>query len=162
MTTTAARAGTRTASPPTRTHRPPRNRGNVLLGLAAWVVGIVFIVPVLWTLLTSFHSENAAATNPPSLGAPLTLAGYREFFGASTGASPWPPLLNSMTASVLSTVLVLALAIPAAYASRSARSRSGPTSCSSSCPPRCCRSWPACCRSTSSPSRSGCWTTSGC
>jgi sorbitol/mannitol transport system permease protein len=116
MTTTAARAGTRTASPPTRTHRPPRNRGNVLLGLAAWVVGIVFIVPVLWMLLTSFHSENAAATNPPSLGAPLTLAGYREFFGASTGASPWPPLLNSMTASVLSTVLVLALAIPAAYA----------------------------------------------
>ncbi len=116
MTTTAARAGTRTASPPTRTHRPPRNRGNVLLGLAAWVVGIVFIVPVLWMLLTSFHSENAAATNPPSPGAPLTLAGYREFFGASTGASPWPPLLNSMTASVLSTVLVLALAIPAAYA----------------------------------------------
>jgi len=116
MTTTAARAGTRTASPPTRTHRPPRNRGNVLLGLAAWVVGIVFIVPVLWMLLTSFHSENAAATNPPSLGAPLTLAGYREFFGASTGACPWPPLLNSMTASVLSTVLVLALAIPAAYA----------------------------------------------
>jgi sorbitol/mannitol transport system permease protein len=38
--------------------------------------------------------------------------GYREFFGTD----PWPSLLNSMTASILSTLLVLALAIPAAYA----------------------------------------------
>jgi len=67
-------------------------------------------------LLTSLHSEAAAATNPPSIAAPLTLQGYREFFGASSGASPWPPLLNSVTASVLSTVVVLVFAIPAAYA----------------------------------------------
>jgi sorbitol/mannitol transport system permease protein len=44
------------------------------------------------------------------------LEGYANFFGAQTGASPWPPLLNSLTASVLSTALVLLLAIPAAYA----------------------------------------------
>jgi polyol transport system permease protein len=74
------------------------------------------VLPVLWMLLTSLHSEAAAATNPPSIAAPLTLQGYREFFGASSGASPWPPLLNSVTASVLSTVLVLVFAIPAAYA----------------------------------------------
>jgi sorbitol/mannitol transport system permease protein len=67
-------------------------------------------------VLTSLHSETKAATNPPSLGAPLTLQGYREFFGSSSGVSPWPPLLNSLTASVLSTILVLLLAIPAAYA----------------------------------------------
>jgi sorbitol/mannitol transport system permease protein len=46
--------------------------------------------------------------------APLTLEGYREFF--TGGASPWPPLANSLTASVVSTILVLLLAIPAAYA----------------------------------------------
>lgn len=114
MTTTTVRPSSAEAAA-TRP-RLPRNRGNLLLGLAAWVVGIVFIVPVLWMLLTSFHSENNAATNPPSLGAPLTLSGYQEFFGASTGTSPWPPLANSLTASVLSTVLVLVLAIPAAYA----------------------------------------------
>jgi sorbitol/mannitol transport system permease protein len=73
-------------------------------------------VPVLWMVLTSFHSETDAATNPPSVFAPLTLQGYREFFGATTGISPWPPLLNSLTASVVSTVLVLVLSIPAAYA----------------------------------------------
>ena len=48
--------------------------------------------------------------------APLTLQGYREFFGASSGASPWPSLANSVTASVFSTLLVLVLALPAAYA----------------------------------------------
>src|SRR4030081_87219 len=67
-------------------------------------------------LLAAFHGENDAATNPPSLFAPLTLDGYANFFGASTGASPWPPLLNSVTAGVLSTCLVLGGPFPAAYA----------------------------------------------
>jgi sorbitol/mannitol transport system permease protein len=92
------------------------SRWGVVLSVTAWVVGVMFVVPVLWMALTSFHSEQSAATNPPSLGAPLTLEGYREFFGAETGASPWPSLLNSVTASVVSTVLVLLLAFPAAYA----------------------------------------------
>jgi polyol transport system permease protein len=105
---------TRTGAGTPRPDRKPR--GNVVLAIIAWIVGILFILPVAWMLLTSFHSEAAAATNPPSLAAPLTLQGYREFFGASTGASPWPSLLNSLTASVLSTVLVLLLSIPAAYA----------------------------------------------
>src|SRR4051795_240029 len=95
--------------------RPVKKRregANVWLSLLAWIVGILFIIPVAWMLLTSFHSEADAATNPPSIVAPLTLQGYREFFGSN----PWPSLLNSLTASVLSTVLVLLLAIPAAYA----------------------------------------------
>ncbi|MFF5084907.1 carbohydrate ABC transporter permease [Actinoplanes sp. NPDC000266] len=91
-----------------------KERGGAWLSLLAWIVGILFVLPVVWMVLTSFHSEANAATNPPSVFAPLTLEGYREFF--SGGASPWPPLLNSLTASVLSTALVLLLAIPAAYA----------------------------------------------
>ncbi len=98
-----------------RTARRGRRRSTVL-GLVAWIVGIVFCAPALWMLLTSFHSEADAATNPPSLGAPLTLDGYRVFFGAGGGASPWPPLINSVTASVFSTLFVLVLALPAAYA----------------------------------------------
>jgi sorbitol/mannitol transport system permease protein len=112
MTTTVE--APRTAPPSAPPARP--NRTGMLLTVVAWLVGILFIIPVLWMLLTSFHSETDAATNPPSLFAPLTLEGYANFFGAQTGASPWPPLLNSLTASVLSTVLVLLLAIPAAYA----------------------------------------------
>jgi sorbitol/mannitol transport system permease protein len=97
--------------------RPVKKRregANVWLSLLAWVVGILFVLPVVWMVLTSFHSEENAATNPPAVLAPLTLDGYREFF--SGGASPWPPLLNSLTASILSTVLVLLLSFPAAYA----------------------------------------------
>ena len=102
-----------TTGAPRRKRRAP---AGMALGLLAWLIGILFFTPVAWMVLTSLHSETDAATNPPSLAAPLTLEGYRNFFGADTGVSPWPPLINSMTASVVSTLLVLVLAIPAAYA----------------------------------------------
>ncbi len=92
--------------------RRPRRASGALLTAAAWVCGILFALPVLWMVLTSLHSEPDAATNPPSLFAPLSLDGYRSFLDAG----PWPPLLNSMTASVVSTILVILLAFPAAYA----------------------------------------------
>ena len=113
ITDTAPVPASRTIEGAPRRTRAPRS--GVVLGMVAWLIGILFVLPVLWMLLTSLHSEAAAATNPPSIAAPLTLQGYREFFGASSGASPWPPLLNSVTASVLSTALVLVFAIPAAY-----------------------------------------------
>lgn len=89
-------------------------RRSAALGVLAWLAGILFFLPLAWMALTSLHSEADAATNPPSPAAPLTLDGYREFF--TGGASPWPPMINSMTASVFSTLLVLLLALPAAYA----------------------------------------------
>jgi len=96
--------------------RQSRTKRGMLLGLLAWIVGLLFVSPVLWMLLTSLHSETNAATNPPSLFAPLTLDAYANFFGANSGASPWPALINSAMASVFSTAIVLALALPAAYA----------------------------------------------
>jgi sorbitol/mannitol transport system permease protein len=89
-----------------------RRNYSPLLGLAAWVVGLLFVAPVLWMVLTSLHSEADAATNPPAIAAKLTFDGYREFFDSD----PWPALINSLTASGVSTLLVLVLAIPAAYA----------------------------------------------
>lgn len=91
-------------------HKSPKS--HILLTLAAWLCGLAFALPVVWMIITSFHKEEDAATNPPSLFAPLSLDGYRSFFDAG----PWPPLLNSLTASVVSTLLVLLLAFPAAYA----------------------------------------------
>jgi sorbitol/mannitol transport system permease protein len=93
-----------------------RRMSSVIVGVAAWIIGLIFIAPVLYMLLTSLHSEPDAATNPPSFFAPLTVEGYVNFFGAGTGTSPWPSLINSATASILSTILVLVLSIPAAYA----------------------------------------------
>ena len=88
-------------------HKSPRS--HILLTIAAWTCGLLFALPVAWMILTSFHKEEDAATNPPSLFAPLSLDGYKAFFDAG----PWPPLLNSLTASVVSTLLVLLLAFPA-------------------------------------------------
>ncbi|MET7513540.1 carbohydrate ABC transporter permease [Streptomyces sp. NPDC005480] len=93
--------------------RIPRLKG---LGLVAWLAGILFFLPIAWMVLTSFHSEENAATNPPSFAASLTLDGYRDFFGTAGGASPWPALVNSTVASLASTLFVLVLALPAAYA----------------------------------------------
>jgi sorbitol/mannitol transport system permease protein len=98
----------------TRRERKARSMqpARPLLSLLAWIVGLLFVAPVLWMVLTSLHSETAAATNPPSIAASLTLDGYRSFLAAG----PRAPLLNSLMASVVSTLIVLALAIPAAYA----------------------------------------------
>ena len=120
MTTALAAAPSKTAAAKRasndRVRRQGSKKANIFLGLLAWVIGIIFVFPVVYMLLTSLHSEFDAATNPPSFFAPLTLDGYREFFGASSGASPWPPLINSATASIVSTIVVIVLAIPAAYA----------------------------------------------
>ncbi len=120
MTTALAPAPTKLAqarrASNTRSRELGSRRGNTIAGLAAWIIGILFFFPVFWMVLTSLHSEPNAATNPPSFFAPLTLDGYREFFGASSGASPWPPLINSASASIISTIIVILLAIPAAYA----------------------------------------------
>lgn len=86
------------------------------LGLAAWAVGLLFAVPLLWMVLTAFHSEADAASPTPQIFAPLTLEGFRSFFGAQSGANPWPALINSLWAAGVSTILVVLLAVPAAYA----------------------------------------------
>ena len=39
---------------------------------------ILFFVPVAWMVLTSLHSEQDAATNPPSVFAPLTRRATRS------------------------------------------------------------------------------------
>lgn len=99
--------------PAVRTMRHRKEpKSAIVLTVTAWFIGILFVLPVLWMVLTSFHSETDAAKNPPDLFAPLSLEGYRTFFDAG----PWPPLANSLTASVVSTALVIALAFPAAYA----------------------------------------------
>ncbi len=118
-TTTSAPASTTAPArraPLGRLRRKPTEDAAVQAGLGwavlAWVLTLLFFAPVAWMLLTSLHQEAAAATNPPSLLAPLTLANYGLLF--DRGVLPF--LINSATASIVSTLLVLALAVPAAYA----------------------------------------------
>ena len=83
-----------------------------LWALLAWALTVLFFLPVAWMVLTSFHREADAAANPPSLLAPLTGEQYALLFSRDIA----PFLINSMTASVVSTLLVLVLSVPAAYA----------------------------------------------
>jgi sorbitol/mannitol transport system permease protein len=87
-------------------------RLSPLWTFVVWLATLAFFAPVAWMVLTSFHQEADAATNPPTPFAPLTLDQYKLLFSRDI----IPFLLNSVMASVISTVLVLAFAVPAAYA----------------------------------------------
>ncbi len=90
-----------------------KSRSTLYIGIAAWIIGLIFIIPILYMLLTSLHAPEKAQTYPPSWGASLTFQNYHNLFGAGGIGRP---LFNSVITSVVSTVLVLLLAIPAAYA----------------------------------------------
>ncbi|WP_304051718.1 carbohydrate ABC transporter permease [Jatrophihabitans endophyticus] len=78
------------------------------------MIGFVFVVPILWMLLTALHPADKVQTSRPSWGAPLTGTNFKQLFSSTSSIKP--ALLNSLQGSVISTLLVLVLAIPAAYA----------------------------------------------
>ena len=80
--------------------------------VGAWLLTLLFFAPVAWMVLTSLHKEADAATNPPSIFAGLTLSNYGDVFNRGVGTF----MINSSIASVVSTLLVLLLAVPAAFA----------------------------------------------
>jgi sorbitol/mannitol transport system permease protein len=84
----------------------------VVVAVVAWVVAIVFFFPVLWMVLTAFKQEADAYTSPPKVVFSPTLDQFREVFSSGIG----PALLNSLFATVVSTILVLLLGVPAAFA----------------------------------------------
>ncbi len=89
---------------------------NVALGALAWVTALVFFFPVLWMVLGSFKTEQDANTSP-NLNFDPTLDRYREVTESTGGLLSFgEALTNSVVIVLLSTLIVLALAIPAAYA----------------------------------------------
>jgi len=104
------------AEAPARTSRRARNRARELAArtgwtVLGWVVGIAFFLPVLWMVITAFKPESAAETWPPKFTFSPTLAQFRVVFD---GMGPY--LEHSTIATIGSTILVLVLAVPAAYA----------------------------------------------
>jgi sorbitol/mannitol transport system permease protein len=94
----------------------PRQKASLAsrfsLSTLSWFLGLLFFFPVFWTLLISFRQEVDAGTFPPKWLAPFTLENYEKVF--KVGAKSF--LLNSAIASIGSTIVILALAFPAAYA----------------------------------------------
>lgn len=89
-----------------------REQAPILWTTIAWVIALLVFFPVLYIVLTGFKTEATAITLPPRFFFHPTLDQYREI--RSLGFFPF--FRNSIIASLVSTVIVMVLAVPAAYA----------------------------------------------
>lgn len=86
-------------------------RGS-LVTILTWVLVLLFFFPVFWMFLNGFKSEAQASTVNPVIIFQPVLDGYQEAIRRGI----FMYMRNSLIASVGSTIVILILAIPAAYA----------------------------------------------
>ena len=111
--TTLARPRLRAQASRARTSRQVKTwSARVAWTVLVWIAAIAFFLPVAWMVLTAFKPETAAYSYPPKFTFSPTLAEFRAVFSRGIG----PYLENSLFATLVSTLLVLVLALPAAYA----------------------------------------------
>jgi sorbitol/mannitol transport system permease protein len=87
------------------------------LGLAvrtffAWGITLLVVFPLIWLTLTAFKTEQQAISVPPQLFFTPTLESFAE---VNSRSDYLLHAKNSIVTSVLSTILGLAIAAPAAY-----------------------------------------------
>ena len=88
---------------------------NFVFGILAWIVGLVFFFPIFWLVLNSFKTEEVANADPVLFFTP-TLDQYREVTASSAGLLSFgEAFFNSAWIVIISTIIVMVLAIPAAY-----------------------------------------------
>ena len=94
--------------------RKPTTAAKTTVTLLAWAIGLLIFFPILWTVLMSFHSEGDAIKSPfAMLTSPWSFESYAEVQARSNYGLHF---FNSVVISVGSTLLALAIAIPAAWA----------------------------------------------
>ena len=87
---------------------------QVIVTVAAWSIGFLIFLPILWTVILSFKSETDAIRTPLQvLSSPWTTTSYAEVQGRSNYSLHF---MNSVIISLGSTLLALVVAIPAAWA----------------------------------------------
>jgi len=93
-----------------------RRSTDVVMGIVAWLAALVFFFPVFWMVISSFKDEQDANTSPKLFFSP-TLERYSDVTESTTGLLSFrEAFTNSFWIVTVSTVIVLVLAIPAAYA----------------------------------------------
>ena len=83
-----------------------------LVGGAAFIL-LVWTVPLLWTLLTSFKNDRDVLVYPPLILFEPTLANYREVLLGPTNVVG--NLVASVILALVTTALTMVIAVPAAY-----------------------------------------------
>jgi polyol transport system permease protein len=85
------------------------------IGTLAWLVGLLWIFPIAWTVFTSFKTEEDASAQTLHQG--LSFGRYSDVSHSTSGTlSLQMAFMNSLVVVLVSTVIVLLLALPAAYA----------------------------------------------
>ena len=94
----------------------PARWTSFLYGALAWFAALVFFFPVLWMVITAFKSEKNAQSTSPN----LKLEGLQSFRDTAKSVPGTLTFLKALgtsaTVVIVSTIIVLVLAIPAAYA----------------------------------------------
>jgi len=80
--------------------------------VAAWLVTLLLVFPLIWLVLTAFKTELQAIAVPPQLFFTPTLESFRE---VNLRSDYLHHAANSVVTSFVSTLLGLAIAAPAAY-----------------------------------------------
>ena len=87
-----------------------------LLGFATWIIGLIFFFPLFWMVLNGFKEEIDANASPKLFFDP-TLDRFSEVTEETQGLLSFSEAFsNSVWIVSISTVLVIVLAVPAAYA----------------------------------------------
>lgn len=87
-----------------------------LLGILTWIVGLIFFFPLFWIVLNGFKEEIDANSSPKLFFDP-TFDRFREVTEDTTGLLTFKEAFsNSLWIVSISTLLVIILAVPAAYA----------------------------------------------
>jgi sorbitol/mannitol transport system permease protein len=101
----------------TRSKYPPQ---LIARTLGAWAITLLLFFPLGWLVLTSFKTELQAISVPPLVIFPPTLENFTEVQERSDYLLY---AMNSVITAVMSTILGLALAAPAAYSMAFFKSR---------------------------------------
>ena len=90
--------------------------GTFFSAILGWGAAIVFFFPVFWMVLTSFKEESDAQNETPIFIFDASFDRYREVIDSTSGTLTFAKAFgNSFFVVAVSTVIVLILAIPAAY-----------------------------------------------
>ena len=90
--------------------------GTAALGIVTWLVAALFFFPVFWMVLNSFKTELVANAKPVLIFEP-TLERWQAVTEETRGLLSFSEAFaNSFFIVIVSTLIVLLLAIPAAYA----------------------------------------------
>ena len=89
--------------------------GAIGLGVAAWVFALLWIFPIGWTVFTSFKTEQDASSQTLHHG--LSFHRYSDVSHSTVGTLALrTAFTNSLVVVLVSTAVVMLLALPAAYA----------------------------------------------